>query len=225
MAVEGEGAQAPDLPAMELRLRQQVQEAQQRMAHAVAVGALRDDPLADMVSAVSQSLGVQCELHISCVREYRAAAAHLEQQLREAVDQARQPLDPAVITRLEKAAATGADRRAATLARSRNIRTLLIGGMAVVAGLTLAAGGGVLWGAAAANARIQETERRLVVAFQDGPDAAAAWANLMEQNDVLRALSVCKGSRAFLDQSGRKACLLPIFLEPLVRVAPSQASR
>lgn len=225
MAVEGKGAQAPDLPAMEMRLRQQVQDAQQRLARAVSIGTLRNDPLADVVEAVSQSLGVQCELHISCVREYRAAAAHLDQQLRTAVEEARQPLDPAALVRLEKAAVTGADRRAAELAQSRNRRTLLLGGLAVVVGLLAAVGGGVLWGTAMANANVRETEQRLAGAFQDGPDAAAAWANLMEQNDVLRALNVCKGSHPFRDQSGRKACLMPVFLEPPARPAPAQASR
>lgn len=225
MADEGEGAQAPDLPAMELRLRQQVQEAQQRLAHTVAVGTLRNDPLADVVGAVSQSLGVQCELHLSSMREYRAAAAELEQQLRGAVEEARQPLNPAALARLEEAAVTGADRRAAELARAHNRRTLLLGGLAVVGSLAAAAGGGAFWGAAAANERVHETERRLAMAFQDGPDAAAAWVALMEQNDVLKALGTCKGARAFTDQSGRKACSLPVFLEPAAQPTPAQTAR
>ena len=225
LAVEEEGAQAPDLPAMESRLRQQVQDAQRRMAHAVTVGTLRDDPLADVIGAVSQSLAVQCELHLSCVREYRAAAAHLDQQLRTAVEEARQPLDPAALVRLEKAAVTGADRRAADLAQSHDRRTLLLGGLAAVVGLAAAAGGGVLWGTATEAASVHETEQRLAAAFADGPNAAAAWVNLMEQNDVLKALGTCKGTRAFIDQSGRKACALPVFLEPVVRPASAPASR
>lgn len=225
MTVEGAGAQAPDLPAMELRLRQQVQEAQQRLARAVTIGTLRNDPLADVVEAVSQSLAVQCELHLSCVREYRAAATHLEQQLRTAVEEARQPLDPAALVRLEKAAVTGADRRAADLAQSRNRRTLLLGGLAAVVGLAVAASGGVLWGTATEAASVHETEQRLAVAFQDSPNAAAAWVNLMEQNDVLKALGTCKGARAFIDQSGRKACSLPVFLEAPVRPASAPAAR
>lgn len=225
MAVEGKGAQAPDLPAMEMRLRQQVQDAQQRLARAVSIGTLRNDPLADVVEAVSQSLGVQCELHISCVREYRAAAAHLDQQLRTAVEDARQPLDPAALVRLEKAAVTGTDRRAADLARSRNRRTLLLGGLAVVVGLVAAVGGGALWGAAGANERVHETERRLVIAFQDGPDAAAAWVNLMEQNNVVGALSVCRASHTFVDQTGRKACLMPVYPEAPTRPVPAPSRR
>lgn len=225
MTVEGEGAQAPDLPAMELRLRQQVQEAQQRLARAVTVGTLRNDPLADVVEAVSQSLGVQCELHISCVREYRAAATNLDQQLRTAVEEARRPLDSAALVRLERAAVTGADRRAADLAQSRNWRTLLLGGLAMVVGLAVAASGGVLWGRSSANAAIVETERRLALAFQDGPEAAAAWGDLMEQNNVLKALSACKASHAFTDQSGRKACLMPVYPDPPTRPAPALPPR
>lgn len=46
---------------MELRLGKRVQEAQQRLARAVTVGRLQNDPLADMVEALSQSLLVQFE--------------------------------------------------------------------------------------------------------------------------------------------------------------------
>ncbi len=99
--VEGEGAQAPDLAAMELRLGQRVQEVQQRLARAVTGGRLQNDPLADMVEALSQSLAVQFELHVSCAREYRNAAAHLEQQIRAAIAETRQPADPATLERVK----------------------------------------------------------------------------------------------------------------------------
>ena len=59
--VDGEGAQVTDLAAMELRLGKRVQEAQQRLARAVTVGRLQNDPLANMVEALSQSLLVQFE--------------------------------------------------------------------------------------------------------------------------------------------------------------------
>lgn len=216
-AVEGEGAQAPNLAAMELRLGQRVQEAQQRLARAVTVGKLQNDPLADVVEAVSQSLAVQFELHVSCVREYRNAAAHLEQQLRDAIAEARQPADPAALARLEQAAATGADQRAADLARAHNMRTLLVYGGGFLVGLMLAGYVGNLWGQAAATVGIHQTERRLATAFQDGPDAAAAWVGLMEQNDLPRALAYCKGSSVYADPAGRKVCAVPLYVEPLRR--------
>jgi hypothetical protein len=215
--VEGEGAQAPDLASMERRLGQHVQEAQRRLARAVTVGKLQNDPLADVVEAVSQSLAVQFELHVSFAREYRNAAADLEQQLRAAIAEARQPIDTAALERLERSAATGADRRAADLARARNWRTMLIYGGALAGAVLLALGGDFAWGRASANAAVAQTERRLAAAFADGPDAAAAWVGLMEQNDLPQALANCKGAAAYADQAGRKVCAVPLYVEPLRR--------
>jgi hypothetical protein len=206
-----------DLAAMELRLGQRVQEAQQRLARAVTVGRLQNDPLADMVEALSQSLAVQFELHVSCAREYRNAAVHLEQQLRASIVEARQPVDPAALAKLKQAAATGADQRAVDLARSHKWRTLLISGAVLAGAVLLALGSGFAWGRQTANAAIAETDRRLVAAFTDGPDAARAWVMLIEQNDLPRALANCKGATVYADQAGRKACAMPLYIEPLRR--------
>ena len=78
-----------------------VREAQERIARAIRVGEMRGDPLCDVLEAISTSLGVQLQLH-------EAAA-----------ERAQLPADPAALVRLEEAAATGADRRAAKLARER----------------------------------------------------------------------------------------------------------
>lgn len=129
------------------------------------------------------------------------------------------------MARLEQGAATGAARRAAELARAHNRRTLLLGSLAVVIGLAAAVGGGFWWGHTVAADGIQETEQHLALAFQDGPNAAAAWVNLMEQNDVLKALSACKASHAFTDQLGRKACLMPIYPDPPTRPTSVPATR
>jgi hypothetical protein len=66
-----------------------------------------------------------------------------------------------------------------------------------------------------ASAAIAETDRRLVAAFQDGPDAARAWAMLMEQNHLPRTLANCKGSTLYADGAGRKVCAMPLYVEPL----------
>lgn len=142
-----------------------------------------------------------------------------------AVKEPRQPLDPAALVRLEEAAATGADRRTTELVRAHNLRTLLICGGGFLGSLVAVAIVAFLWGRAAADVAIHETEQRLVAAFQDGPGAAAAWANLMEQNDVQHSRSMCTGPRAYTDQAGRKACLLPMWVEPPRRAPPTEARR
>lgn len=187
-----------------------IRAAQEDIATGVDRAGWRDDPLRHPMAALSTTIG----LFPGFLERMEAVAERM-----------RCPVTDDELSRLQAAVIRGADRRAAELARAHNRRTLLFGGLAVVVGLAVAAGGGALWGAAAANERVRETERRLAIAFQDGPDAAAAWVNLMEQNDVLRALNVCKGSHAFVDQSGRKACALPVFLEPPARPVPASALR
>lgn len=115
----------------------------------------------------------------------------------------------AALARIERAAVTGADRRTVELARAHTLRTVLIRGGVLIGGVLLALGGGYAWG----RSSVAETDRRLVAAFSDGPDAAAAWVGLMEQNDVLGALAGCKGNRVYADATGRKVCTMPLWIE------------
>lgn len=148
-------------------------------------------------------------LFVALVSVARAADALLGSQI----------LSADGLARLEAAAIKGSDRRAAALARAHNLRTLLLyGGSAVLlAAATLAAG--YAWGHSAASASIQQTERRLALAFQDGPDAAAAWATLMELNDLPRAMALCTGPAVYADPAGRGICLLRVYTGPARRVA------
>lgn len=134
-------------------------------------------------------------------------------------------LPPDGVDKLGRAAATGADRRAAELARAHNLRTLLTYGGALVASVVLAAAGGFWLGQAWTSDGIQETEQGLAAAFRDGPDAAAGWLRLIQQNNLPAALAQCTGTRAFTDRTGRKACFLPVYVEPSTRPAPAQAAR
>jgi len=107
------------------------------------------------------------------------------------------------------------------LARAHNLRTLLLYGGAFVTCVVLAAGGGFWWGQATAADSIQETEQRLALAFRDGPDAAAGWVKLMEQNDITKALAQCTGQRVYADATGRKACAVPLWIEARKTVPPT----
>lgn len=176
-----------------------VHTAQERIAHAIRVGHLHGDPLCDALEAMSVSLGAQLALHEATVERVTL------------------PADPAALERLECSAATGADRRAMDLARAHNLRTLLVYGGALAGAVLLALGGNFAWGRSSANGAVAQTERRLAAAFEDGPDAAAAWVGLMEQNDLRAALANCKGSSVYADSAGRKVCAMPLYIEPLRR--------
>lgn len=113
------------------------------------------------------------------------------------------------LARLEQAAVRGAERRAASLARAHNLRTLL--GIGAV-GLALMAVSSVT-GFYAGRASVHETEQRLAVAFRDGPSSAETWASIIEQNDILAAMALCSGTRVFTSQTGRKACAVPLYID------------
>jgi hypothetical protein len=201
---------------LDQQLGQRVTAAQQRMARAVLIGKLQGDPLADLVEALSQALGVQHEIHRAGVRQRHEASSHLEQQLHAAIEAARQPVDPAALVRLEEAAATGADRRVVKLVRAHNWRTVVIAAAVLVGGITAGAVGGVL-----IDRRFQlATEAAITTeAFSDGPTAAAAWLNLMRSNDIIPTLATCTGKTVVAD--GRRACGVAIWLDPPPNPAPS----
>ena len=134
-------------------------------------------------------------------------------------------LPPNGMVELIQAAANGADRRTVELTRSHNRRALLTYGSVLVAGALMASGLGFWRGWVAGRASVHNTDQHLSAAFQDGPNAAAAWALLMEQNDLPRALAMCVGPRAYVDQAGRKVCLLPLYVEAPRRGAPTEAQR
>ncbi len=188
-----------------------VQAAQADLQHGIDRAGLRDDPFRHPLQALSGVMGL---------------FPVLVAQLTGVVEQARQPLDPAAVERtverLEQAAVRGADRRAAELARSRNRRTLLTYGGAFAISILAAAGSGFVWGQASANAAVRQTDQQLALAYRDGPSAAAIWANLMRSNDANLMLAACTGP-AVKTLEGRKACNLPMWLEPPIPAAPSRA--
>ena len=185
-------------------LAESVLEAQERIARAIRVGDMRGDPLCDVLEALSTSLGVQLQLH-------EAAA-----------ERARLPVDPAALVRLEEAAATGANRRAAVLARAHSRRTIIIATAVLVGGIVAGALGGVL---AERHAQLATEAGITTEAFSDGPAAAAAWLNLMRSNNVATVLKDCVAGKApLVVVGGRKACGVGVWLDPAPQGAPAMVS-
>jgi len=181
-----------------------VQAAQADLQHGIDRAGLRDDPFRHPLQALSSVMGL---------------FPVLVGQLTDAVDQARQPIDPVAV---EQAAVRGADRRAAELARSRSRRTLLTYGGVLLAAVAVAGSLGFAWGQAVANATVYQTQQQLALAFRDGPSAAAIWANLMRSNDANMLLATCTGL-AVRTLEGRKACNMPVWLDPPNQAVPTRA--
>ncbi len=75
---------------------------------------------------------------------------------------------------------------------------------------------------ASANAAVHETEQQLALAFRDGSGAAASWANLMRSNDAGLMLATCTGTAVKVIE-GRRACNMPVWLDPPNPAVPSRA--
>ncbi len=185
--------------------------AQGELERSVQQANLTKDPLRLPLGALSVTLGAMHQLFTANVEQSRSVAADLD---RRAAEVARHPIDPAAIEALTKAAATGADRRAAAIAREHSRRTSLTIALAIVVPAALALMSGYVWGHASAVRGVHETEAGLDAAFRDGPDSAAGWLNLMRLNNLPKVLAACASDRAFRDPSGRGACNAPLWLQP-----------
>jgi hypothetical protein len=84
------------------------------------------------------------------------------------------------------------------------------GALAVALAITLAAG--YWWGYRDAAAGIDLADKRIAAAFQDGPETAARWADLMRHNDLKASLERCTGA-ALVVKDRRRACLVPLWLD------------
>ena len=111
-------SEAPLPPEMD----QVIAEARAEMDRLVELGGLQNDPLRHPIQALSVHLGA---LHTLTLNSSRTLAKQVEA--------ARQSINDEDIRRLSQAAANGAERRAAEVARSANRRTVAIATASVLA--------------------------------------------------------------------------------------------
>jgi hypothetical protein len=187
-------------------LERQVRHAQEELARGVERAGLLRDPYRHLMAAQSAALAV---------------FPPMLRSLRAAVDQAREPVDPASVEKLAQAAASGAERNAGILARAHSLRTVLIAA-GTIAGAVLTAGiGGFAWGFHNATSEWQAVgEGVQQAAFQRGPTAASAWLGLLNANDPTQALAGCTSASVKVIE-GRRACEVPMWLDPPRIEAPA----
>ena len=194
--MSGRSASAAPLTAdAEQALSLHVAAAQEKMRRSVMIGRLQNDPLADVVDAMADAIGIQHELHLA---------------------NRQQSTSPASVEQISTAAAEGASRQAAKLARAHSWRTLALTGAAFVVGVVIAAFGGYQAGRSSAAVTVSAIQ---AAAVRDGPDAAALWATLMTSNDGRLVARTCKETGAKSD-GGRRACVLGLWTEPPINPAP-----
>jgi hypothetical protein len=188
-----------------------VREGQAQIAAKARSAGLAGDPLGYLLEAFAGTLAIFPE-H---ARRIEAAAARTEA----AAGRAGQ-VDPAALQRLERAAAQGADHRAAELARTHSLRTALLAGLVGLGLLATGAAGGWWYGreqtATEALAIQQEIHRTsdtiAAAALKAGPARAALWRDLIDWNaDIRQALAY---RRDCASNDGRTGCLVPLWVAP-----------
>jgi hypothetical protein len=200
-------------PALEPgELGEAIRHAQGELERAIREGGLAKDPMRLPLGALAVTLGAMHKLFVATVEQFRMTARTLD---RRSTEMARHLIDPEaqaeMVRQVVAAAAAGANKEAARLARTHSRRTLLLAALTLFGVAGVATGGGYVWGHASASAHIQMTTVELATAFRDGPAAARSWLELMRNNNIQSALQHCTGPAVWTDQ-GRQACALPVWL-------------
>lgn len=182
-------------PDAEQALAAHVAATQEKLRRSVMIGRLQNDPLADVVDALADAIGIQHDLHRASLSQVGRSASG---------------------GNLGRSPAAGAGAPALKLAQAYNRRTLaLVGAVLLIIGV-VGALGGYLAGRSSAVATVSAVE---AAAVRDGPDAAALWAQLMTANDGATVVRTCKETGARSD-GGRRACVLGLWTEPAVGAGP-----
>ncbi|HUB16052.1 MAG TPA: hypothetical protein VMB34_29165 [Acetobacteraceae bacterium] len=203
-----------------------------RMRAAARQAGIDDDgpltPLLETFMLTLARLGALTDRNARITTEHAAALAATLGQARRAADAETERfhahLDAAKAKTVRDVAihiAHSADDALARRVRVFDRNSTLIAAAVLVGSILAAAAGGYWWGNSAATAAIRETESGLQAAFNNGPTAARDWLNLMTWNDVTHSLSLCHGDSISIQQ-GRRACMVPFWIEKPVSPPPPQ---
>ncbi|UZO94918.1 Hypothetical protein RMP42_05931 (plasmid) [Roseomonas mucosa] len=129
--------------------------------------------------------------------------------------------EAATVARVAGAIAVSADAALARRVRVFDRNTALLAAALLVATAGGCLWGGYRWGHADAAADIRHTEAGLRAAFAEGPADAATWLGLMQWNIIGRNIEACSNPRASGRQAGRRACDVPLWIEPPLASTPA----
>jgi len=162
-------AKAPELAP---ELAETIRAARAQIERSILEGRLQEDPIRYPLAALSTTLEALHRLFVDG-----------SQTIAENVRLAQKPISDGDLARLENAAVTGADRRAAELARAHHRRTIAL----AAAILVVAAAGAFLVGQWTADERIADKVNERTVRIQN----AAFMAQIAEVNDVNALRAYC----------------------------------
>lgn len=188
-------------------------------------GLRRDDPLAPLIvtfietirflserTARSDRIITSASQRIAAtVNQGRLTADAEAKRFRAELAKSEADIVQRIATDIAEAADESLTRRVRVLDRRTTMWAALTLFLVSAASMTV----GAWWGRNRAYTHFHETEIGLHQAFLDGPDAAHAWRELMEWNDLRSALRACSdaGPDKIHVQGGRRWCWLPFWIE------------
>lgn len=209
------GLSAPDISEPD-ELAAMVEGARTEMERAIQLSGLKNDPLVPLMRAVASSLLVQHRLHRANAAHLHDVSDQLDRQVSRSLAAADRELaarEAAVLERLVPQLVAATDQAVKARLWTVKLRIVAVSAAGAVTLLLVALGGGYTMGLKSGQAAGLRTQNAIIAAAeQDGPAAAALWHQIIANNDPRTAMAQCR--KAITQQDGRRACLLPVWLDP-----------
>jgi hypothetical protein len=184
---------------------------------------LKGDPLYPLLEITLASLKLQWRLHDQAVHYFRDASGRLDRQYHETIqrtalvlkrgEQALESRQVAIVEQLAPKIAANVNDAVRRHAKTIQWRTLAGWGIAVLALALLPSAFAYTAGLSTGRTEGEFAGQTIQAAMKSGPDAAAAWAALMADNNPVPELATCRKSITAGDD-GRHYCTMPIWLDP-----------
>jgi hypothetical protein len=191
-------------------------EAQAAMLHAASAAAVKGDPLAGQLQALSLCIGGLTEIYEASEQTRLEIAHTFRTQTDTVADAAIEKVHASGMAIVQELAPKLSAITEETLRKNiwmMKLRTVFWGAGGIIA--LMVVGGCLTYGSGYANGLTKGEDNGKVIseAMNAGPGAATAWSAIMALNDPVRALAACKQSITS-DDEGRRSCSLPIWLDP-----------
>jgi hypothetical protein len=184
---------------------------------------LKGDPLFPLLEITLASLKLQWRLHDQAVRYFRDASGRLDRQYHETIqrtalvlkrgEQALESRQTAIVEQIAPKIAASVNDAVRQHAKTAQWRTLAGWSIAVLALALLPSAFAYTAGLSTGRTEGEVTGQTIQAAMKGGPDAAAAWAALMADNNPVPELATCRKAVTSGDD-GRRYCTMPIWLDP-----------
>ena len=196
--------------------RAKLAEAQVAMLHAASAAAVKGDPLAGQLQALSLCIGGLTEIYEASEVTRLEIAHTFRTQTDTVADAAIEKVHASGMAIVKELAPKLSAITEETLRRNiwmMKLRTVFWGAGGIIA--VMVVGGCLTYGSGYANGLTKGEDNGKVIseAMNAGPGAASAWSIIMALNDPVRALAACKQGIS-TDDEGRRSCSLPIWLDP-----------